>query len=208
MTVAVTVPITQEPLTILEVKQHLRIDFPDDDALLEALIAQAREYGEQETRRSFAPQTLMAMLEIPLLPAGILSGPIGYRQSKIEIPMPPVTSVISLEGETSPGVFQIIDPANYVVDLTQHPCIVYLLTSAYSFLGSAWSLWIGPYNPRFRATYQAGYTQLPFMLKRSLLELIAYWYDYREGRDESGRNQIGLPEGIQSKFDKYRVYYG
>jgi len=217
MTVTVVTPITQEPLTTQEVRQHLRLDFSDDDSYLALMISEAREFGEAETRRAFAPQGLQAVLEIPLIPSGPLSGGVGYRQSLLEVPLPPVTSIESIEGETSPGIFQVIDSSNYVVDLSQQPCRVYLLTSAYSFLGSQWTLWIGPYNPRFRVNYHAGYslTQFPFTLKRAMLELIAYWYDYREGKDDAhgshqntGGKNPGMPPGIQDKFEKYRVYYG
>ena len=195
----------------------MRVDFSDDDSYLSMLISQAREFGESETRRAFAPQALQAVLEIPLIPSGPLSGGIGYRQSLLEVPMPPVISIESIEGETSPGIFQVIDSSNYVIDLSQQPCRVYLLTSAYSFLGSQWTLWIGPYNPRFRVNYHAGYSlpTFPFTLKRAMLELIAYWYDYREGKDDahgshqnSGGKNPGMPPGIQDKFEKYRVYYG
>lgn len=213
MPVTVLTPVSQEPLTLAEVKRHLRIDFPDDDLYLSSLIIQVREYGEQDTRRSFAPQQLQELTQVPLLPSGHISGPIGWRPSEIEVFMPPISNVSLLEGEFSPGLFQTIDPANYLVDYAPAPSYIYLLSSAYSFLSSQWSLWIGPYTPRFRITYTAGYgssntVALPFVLKRAMLELIAYWYDFREGRDDTSRYQITIPLGIQSKFDKYRVYYG
>lgn len=213
MPVSVLTPIIQEPLTLKELKTHLRIDFDDDDEYLAGMIVQAREYGEAETRRSFAPQQLMELTEIALLPSGAISGPVGWRASQIEIYMPPVSAVSLLEGEYTPGQFQTIDPANYIVDTSMSPAYIYLLSSAYSFLSSQWSLWIGPYTPRFRITYTAGYgstgcPMFPVLLKRALMELIAYWYEWREGVDIQGRFQVTLPVGIQNKFDKYRVFYG
>lgn len=215
MTITILVPVAQEPLTLDEVKAHLRLDsgFTSDDTYITALISEAREYGEYECRRAFAPQTIQALLDIPMRPAGPLSGAIGFRASMIEIPQPPVTSMTTVEGETTPGTFQVIDPVNYILDTASSPGRVYLLASAYSFLGSQWTLWIGPYIPRFRLTYQAGYVSgtIPFTLKRAMLELIAYWYSYREGRDEAVgpryASKTALPDGIQQKFDKHKVFY-
>jgi hypothetical protein len=213
MPVTVLTSVQQEPLSVLEVKTHLRIDFPDDDLYLAGLISQVRDFAEQETRRSLAPQTLQNLIQVSLLPSGAISGPIGWRPSEIELYMPPVDTVSLLEGEYTPGLFQAIDPSNYIVDTATAPGYIYLLSSAYSFLSSQWSLWIGPYSPRFRITYTAGYSgpntvPLPFLLRRAMLELLAYWYNIREGHDNTVRFQIGLPLGIQSKFDKYRVFYG
>lgn len=44
----ITAP-TCEPLDLVEVKSHLRVDIDDDDALIAGLIASARDYVERET---------------------------------------------------------------------------------------------------------------------------------------------------------------
>ncbi|MBW6421259.1 head-tail connector protein [Rhizobium sp. XQZ8] len=49
MTYAQTTPPSAEPLTLAEIKVHLRIDGTDEDALLTSLIATAREHLERET---------------------------------------------------------------------------------------------------------------------------------------------------------------
>lgn len=217
MSLIVTVPVTQEPVTLPEVKEHLRLepDYDLDDVYLSGLISQAREFGEFETRRSFGAQTIQALIDVPMRPSGPLSGAIGFRASMIEVPMPPINDILSLEGETTPGTFQIIDPVNYITDTVTNPGRIYLLASAYSFLGSQWTLWIGPYQPRFRITFTCGYGPVipfPYTLKRALLELIAFWYDFRQGRDETlrgtqAKSGAQIPPGIGEKFDLFRVHY-
>lgn len=49
MTYAQTTPPSAEPLTLAEVKAHLRLDGSDEDALLASLISTAREHLERET---------------------------------------------------------------------------------------------------------------------------------------------------------------
>ena len=45
-----------EPVTLAEVKSHLRIDHDLDDALLSVFISAAREYGENLTNRKFVEE--------------------------------------------------------------------------------------------------------------------------------------------------------
>lgn len=49
MTIAELLPPTAEPITLAEVKAHLRLDTSDEDALLATLIRTARDYLEAET---------------------------------------------------------------------------------------------------------------------------------------------------------------
>jgi hypothetical protein len=60
-----TVPPIIEPITLAQLKQHLRIDsgYTDDDALLTALITGARQYAENYTRRAFFNQTWVRTMD-------------------------------------------------------------------------------------------------------------------------------------------------
>ena len=57
--VDVTPPI-QEPVSIADAKAFARIEFPDDDAIVASLIAQAREYVETALARTVAPRVRAA----------------------------------------------------------------------------------------------------------------------------------------------------
>lgn len=58
----ITGPI-EEPLTLSEAKQHLRVDSGDDDALILGLISTVREQAEQRLDRPMLPQTFLAVLD-------------------------------------------------------------------------------------------------------------------------------------------------
>ena len=52
-----------EPVSLLEAKAHLRVDIPDDDALISALITAAGHYAETLTRRAFIAQSWKLVLD-------------------------------------------------------------------------------------------------------------------------------------------------
>lgn len=60
--IVITEP-TVEPLTVEELKAHLRVDTADEDALIEAYLIESREYFEARTRRSLHEKTLEYFLD-------------------------------------------------------------------------------------------------------------------------------------------------
>ena len=90
--VRIITPVATEPITLAEVRQHLRL--PEDEAedgLLMSLITTARAYCENYTRRALAEQTLEIYLDkFP----GI---------DPIVLPCPPLQSVTEIGYKDSTG---------------------------------------------------------------------------------------------------------
>lgn len=67
-----------EPITLEEAKNYLRVDYPEDDALIEALITSARVRLEQYagvamTQRNLQVVAFMSeFIELPYVPIGVL----------------------------------------------------------------------------------------------------------------------------------------
>lgn len=55
---AKSVTVTAEPVTLTEVKQHCRVDFDDDDAVLIGTITAARAHAERYCNARFATQSV------------------------------------------------------------------------------------------------------------------------------------------------------
>jgi hypothetical protein len=53
----VVTDVTAEPVTLEEVKRHLRVDFTDDDVYIQGMISEAREQIEDENNVGLAPKT-------------------------------------------------------------------------------------------------------------------------------------------------------
>ena len=132
-----------EPLALADAKLHLKVDFTDDDTLISALITAAREYAETFTGKSFITRSYELYLDhFPSLGLGGSSGSAstnavgfgyamqgwvpGYGRGAgqffnngiIQLPRTPVQEVSSIYYLDLTGTLQVLDPSQYVVDLT------------------------------------------------------------------------------------------
>lgn len=148
-----------EPLTIDEVKLHLRLnDDTTEDAWIADRIVAAREWCENYTGKALAWQT------IELYGSGFPSGQ-GFR-----LPMAPIVSVTSVTYKDSAGTESTF--TDYIAD-TVNGWVV----PAY---GKSWpSFTPYPVNP-VKVTYVAGYDSAPQVVKQAMLLLIGHWYENRE----------------------------
>lgn len=71
-----------EPIDLETVKNHLRVDGGEDNALISSLVVTARQIAESETKRAFITQTWLMYLDKAL--------------QTIEIPKPPLQSIVSI----------------------------------------------------------------------------------------------------------------
>jgi Phage gp6-like head-tail connector protein len=120
-----------EPITLTQAKQHLRVDFPDDDTYITSLITGARQHVEKLTNRAIFNRKMLLTLDYFPWPGwGSTTGSTAhdyfmhwyYRGLTIRIPKPATVSVDSLSYLANDGVTVVtIDPSNYRVDLTSEP---------------------------------------------------------------------------------------
>lgn len=158
-----TVAPTVEPLSLAEAKQHLRLEHSDDDSSVRRMIAAARSWGENFTRRAFITQTWALYLD--RLPA------------VIELPHPPVQSVSSVQYVDDNGDTQTLSTALYDVDIDAE------LARVYPAYGETWpSVRFHPKS--VTVTYVAGYgddeDDVPEDIKSGLLLHLSRLYEQRE----------------------------
>ena len=109
MSLSLITPPTLEPVSLAEVKAHLKIDTADEDSLLESLIAAARARAEWHSGRAFVTQSWCLKLD-------------AWPQDGIaEIPLPPLRSVSEIAVTDRNGVRTVLDPARYYVDTASEP---------------------------------------------------------------------------------------
>lgn len=169
---------TQEPVTLEEVKWHLRIDIDDNDFILEGLIKSAREHLEAVLNRAIMTQTWVMYLE---------DWP--DDSDYIEIPYPPLQSVSSIiYTDYNESATTWTAATYYHVDIVSEPGRVILR------YGQEWpTATLSPNNP-IAITYVAGYADVdtvPQAIKQAVLIDIADMYEQREGLSE--KNLVNLP---------------
>lgn len=156
---------TEEPVTLDEAKDHLRVDGTDEDALIMAYIKAARRQCEMISRRAFVTQTWELALTTWQL------------QNWIELPNPPLQSVTSITYIDSAGVSAVMSSADYVVDTYSQPGRVVL---GYS---KCWpSVTLRP-GPSVIVRYVAGYgapKDVPETYKQAIKLLVGHFYENRE----------------------------
>jgi uncharacterized phiE125 gp8 family phage protein len=124
MNVITLTPPSVEPVTLQQCYDHLRLTPEDsprthpDDAMLERQIKSARVDVENKTRRAFVKQKLRAVLG----PTDhCWPWPTAYRSwwggqpRGIELPRPPLLSVVQASYYDAEGVLVIVDPDDYWV---------------------------------------------------------------------------------------------
>lgn len=129
-----------EPVTLDEVKDHLRItDSTDHDSQLIGLITASREWIESYTGRALVQQTWKYYLQ---------DWPVG---DEFELPFPPLQSVMSIKYTDSDDTQTTWDSGDYEVDTDSEPGRIIL---AY---GETWpSTTLHPKNP-IEVEFVAGY---------------------------------------------------
>lgn len=186
MTFRVITPPAAEPITLGEAKAHLRVSEPDEDDLIESLIAAARGALEQRTNRRLMLQTIEWAL-----PAW---GPFC-------VPTAPFVALGDVAYTGVDGVARVLDPAALFVDSHIEPAAAIL---AYN---QSWP----NLQPGTLPTVQAvvGYTSaaaVPAELKSWMKLVVGALYNNREAFI-TGVPVTAIPEDFMSLlWQPYMVY--
>lgn len=121
-----------EPVTLAQAKQHLRVDFTNDDTLITTLISAAREQVEGILQRAIFNQTWVLSLDQFPFPASFstyapnirenyLGNALFYDWTAIVLPLPRLSSVTSITYRGANGQPVALDPSSYAVDSNSEP---------------------------------------------------------------------------------------
>lgn len=176
----------QEPVSLQDIKLHLRIGHSAEDDYLESLIISARSQIESYLGRALITQTRGLYLNsFPRVGCGI------------EIPNPPLQSISTVQYYDSSGVLQTIDSENYFVADKSAPAFI-IPVNSYSWpstqVGRPQSVIV---------TYVAGYgdepVSVPYPIKQAIKLIVGYFYENREN------NSARAPRAAEYLVDDYRV---
>jgi hypothetical protein len=171
-----------EPVSLSEAKEYLRIDDQVDDTLVRSLILTATEWAENQTARSLINRTLKLSIDgiqeiEESLTEGMTTAPFKqFYQNYIEIPFAPLQSVTHIKYFSDTDVESTWATSNYYVDTVREPARVVLRDG-------------GTYPTDLRnangieVTFVAGYgenpTDVPEAIRVAILQYITFLYEHR-----------------------------
>jgi len=188
----------QEPVTLADAKNHLRIDadITQDDALIQMLITAARIYGETLTGRSFITQQWRMVLDA--FPGGWGGNP----GNVIELDRGTVQSVDAITYLSTGGTWLAMAPATIATDLASMPGRVSPI------FGAIWPIPM-PQIGSVRVDYTAGYglnpTDVPAGIRQWMLVRLTTLYEHREEVEVVARGKLEPLPFIDGMLDPYTV---
>ena len=177
MTLIETDPPLAEPVTLAELKAHLRIDATDEDELLEGLIRVARVHLERLTGTALMTQGFRLLLD---------DWPKG---DVIQLMKTPVQSMDAILVYDADGVAQDQDLTGMLLDGSARPARLVIRERLRP--GQA----INGIEIEFTAGFGAG-TDVPPELTRAILMHAAYLYEFR-GAVTPDMQPAAVPPGYQ-----------
>jgi uncharacterized phiE125 gp8 family phage protein len=184
---------TAEPVSLVQAKQHLRVDFDDEDDYITALITAARQYCEKVIRRAIFNQTWIRSLDyFPLYgrmdatrsPAERDTFPYGtwyWDRVTITLPNPRLISVTSITYLDASGTVQTLASSGYNIDTISTPGRIAPAQ------GMFWPILQNYIPGSVKITYVAGsygdgteVNTCPQTIVQAMYLLIGHWYANRE----------------------------
>ena len=188
MPLQLVTPPAEEPVSLVDAKLHLRVDFDEDDTLIASLISAARQAAETLTGRQFGTARWKLVLD-------------GFPRGAIALAKCPVQSVVAINYQDMNSSMQTMPASTYTVDTACEPARI---TPVF---GQVWP----PSLPQIGAvsvTFDAGYgaaSEVPEGIKSWIKLRVGSLYTHREEMAVLSRGRIDPLPFVQGLLDPYRV---
>lgn len=171
-----------EPLTLDEVKLHLRIDGTEEDSLLSACITAARRSCEGYLRRALITQRWQYYLD-------------AWPGAVVRLPRPPLLAVTAIRIHDAAGMAVTMDPSDYEVDPASTPGRIAARGGGWPQPGRR----MGGIEITFDAGYGPSWNDVPQDIRQGLLMTVAVLYEGRGSADGD------LPRPVAALWSPYRL---
>lgn len=163
MTLFRTIAPQAEPVTLAEAKANLRIDHDGEDELIAALIRAAREEVENTTSAAMIDQTWR--LAVDGLP----------RSGVLLLGRGPVKEVLAVTVYGADGEASLVAPEDWQLDALSAPARLHFHERPSDLRA------MNGIEVDFTAGHGEAGTDVPDLLKRAVLTLVAHWFEFRAG---------------------------
>ncbi len=169
----------REPISLDEIKQHLRISGNDDDSELIPLIQEARRYVEQMTGRAFISQTWDLKADRFIDP--------------LFLPNAPTQSITSVTYRDLDGTTQTLNSSYYTLDSATEPA---RLVQAYGYSYPSTYPDLNSVTVRFVAGYGSDPSDVPERFKRAI-KLYCQWQFDSDPDAKNILDMIAIQDKVQ-----------
>ena len=199
---------TQEPLSLQEVKDYLRVENSTDERTIRPLIETARRWCEEHTGRTLVQTTYRQFLDsisdnVPLN-EGVSVGPdINYYRNYITLAKTPLASVTHVKTYKDSDVATTFSSDKYYVDNAREPGRIVLRN------GETFPSALRVANA-IEVEFVAGYStvsSIPEPIKVGMLQHIAFLYEQR-GDMGDYLNARTFPPMVKGLYAPYVVFGG
>ena len=186
MTLARITPPAVEPVTLADMKQHLRVTHDSEDALITSLVKAAREEVEQATGLAMISQVWRLYLDCWPLSQIVL------------LQRAPVISVEIITVYNSAGTPSVQSLVGFVLDRASRPARL-AIPNVPTEPGKV----LNGIEIDFTAGFGATGVDVPDGLKRAIMLLAAHWYEFR-GAESFERDSAAWPPSFERIIARYR----
>lgn len=184
--------VTEEPVTLAEVKLHLRIDQTADDTILTSYIVAARKHAEAFLNHQLCSATWDLYMDS--------FHDCNYVEDDIiKVPLPPLQSVTSITYVDTGGASVVLDASKYITDINERPGRI---AEAWGEVWPATREIINAVIVRFVAGFGAA-TAVPEDIKVAIKELVGHIYEHPEASYVGGEVR-SVPMSWESLLGSYR----
>ena len=181
-----------EPITLTEVKEHLRIDSSNtsEDDFINTLIAAATVYYQSRSWRHLITATYKQYLE-------------DFPAVGMELRKPPLQSVTSIKYEDINGVEQTLSSSVYQVDSKSEVGRI-VLADGESFPDT--DEVINAVTIEYKAGYGDAASDVPALVKSVLKLIVAHLFENRDMVTKMGTPaQVPFPEAIDMLINQHSI---
>ena len=197
----------QEPVTLQEVKEYLRVEDSTDERTIRPLIETARRFAEEHMGRALVSTTFtqfydaVSDMDSPLW-EGMRTGPyLNYYKNYLTLGKGPVTSVTHVKTYQDDDSAETMSTSKYYVDHNREPARIVLRT------GETFPTALRVANA-IEVEYVAGYSSIysiPEPIRMGILQHIAHLYEHRGDMYEA---KLAYPPMLKSLYSPYVIYKG
>ena len=200
---------TQEPVTLQEVKEYLRVEDSTDERTVRPLIETARTFVEQHLGRALMSTTFQQFydsvdeIEDPLF-EGFRKGPyLNFYKNYLVLEKAPVVSVTHVKTFQDDDTETTFASSKYYVDNAREPARVVLRN------GETFPSALRVANA-IEVQYVAGYSSpyaVPEPIRQAILQLIAHLYEHR-GDMGNYLEAREIPVMVRTLLSPYIIHRG